>query len=165
MRYFSVILFSLFSLLICDGVRVAINEKFIQSILLNFLPELKKITEGTKLDNPSHVSDFKFSIPNFELNKVKFTFTESGILNIKIDNLSPEFSGRAEAKIAFIKITKRFTVEIRNFRLDGNLKIASKYENGVLVPYVYKENENLCKVVLKDDAGNVKLVCAFARAC
>ena len=35
----------------------------------------------------------------------------------------------------------------------------------VLVPYVYKENENLCKVVLKDDAGNVKLVCAFARAC
>ena len=81
---------------------------------------------------------------------MKFTFTESGILNIKIDNVSPEFSGKKKKKILFIKITKRFTVEIRNFRFDGNLKISSKYENGVLVPYVYKENELKLQAQLED---------------
>ncbi|MBR6404406.1 MAG: acyl-[Eubacterium sp.] len=33
----------------------------------------------------------------------------------------------------------------------------------ILHPVVYKEDENLCKVVLKDEEGNIKLVCAFAR--
>ena len=72
---------------------------------------------------------------------MKFTFTESGLLNININGLSPELSGRAKAKIAFVKITKRFTVEIRNFRFDGNLKIASKYVNGVYVPDVSFNND------------------------
>ena len=81
MRDFSVILFSLFSLLICDGVRVAINEKFIESILQNFLPEIKQYTQGTELEGSKHVSDLKFSIPNLLIPiYVDLTFLDFAIL-------------------------------------------------------------------------------------
>ena len=49
MRYLPLIVLSLFGLFICDGVRVAINEKFIDAVLQNFLPEIKKFTQGTEL--------------------------------------------------------------------------------------------------------------------
>ena len=109
MRYSSLIFICFFSLLICDGVRVAINEKFIDAVLKNFLPEIKKFTQGTELPDSGCLDRLKFSIPNFDLSKIKLTFTDKGLLNLQINGISPELSGRATKRIIF-KIRKSFTV-------------------------------------------------------
>jgi len=136
MRYSSLIFICFFSLLICDGVRVAINEKFIDAVLKNFLPEIKKFTQGTELPDSGCLDRLKFSIPNFDLNKIKLSFTNQGLLNLQINGISPELSGRATKRFIF-KIRKSFTVTLKNFNFNGNLKITSKYDKGVLVPDVY----------------------------
>ena len=140
MRYSSLIFICFFSLLICDGVRVAINEKFIDAVLKNFLPEIKKFTQGTELPDSGCLDRLKFSIPNFDLSKIKLTFTDKGLLNLQINGLSPELSGRATKRIIF-KIRKSFTVTLKNFRFNGNLKITSKYDKGVLVPDIYFDGD------------------------
>ena len=143
MRYLPLIVFSLFGLFICDGVRVAINEKFIDAVLKNFLPEIKKFTQGTELPDSGALDRLKFSIPNFDLNKVQLSFTSSGLLNLKINGLDPVLEGRATKKI-IVKIRKSFTLTLKNFRFDGNLRITSKNDNGVLVQDAYFEgNPNI----------------------
>ncbi len=141
MRYSSLIFICFFSLLICDGVRVAINEKFIDAVLKNFLPEIKKFTQGTELPDSGCLDRLKFSIPNFDLSKIKLTFTDKGLLNLQINGLSPELSGRATKKIAFVRVRKSFTVTLKNFRFNGNLKITSKNDKGVLVPDIYFDGD------------------------
>ena len=138
MKYLPIIVFSLFGLFICDGVRVAINEKFIDAVLQNFLPEIKKFTQGTELPDSGCLDRLKFSIPNFDLSKVQLSFTPSGLLNLKINGLSPVLEGRASKRI-IVKIRKSFTLTLQNFRFDGNLKITSKYDKGVLVQDAYFE--------------------------
>ena len=140
MRYLPLIVFSLFGLFICDGVRVAINEKFIDAVLQNFLPEIKKFTQGTELPDSGCLDLLKFSIPNFDLSKVQLSFTSSGLLNLKINGLDPVLEGRATKKI-IVKIRKSFTLTLKNFRFDGNLRITSKNDNGVLVQDAYFEGD------------------------
>ena len=137
MKYATLIVLCFLPLLICDGVRVAINEKFIDAILKNFLPEIKKFADGTSLNDSGILDRLYFKIPNFSLDKVKLVFTDSGLLNIQINGLSPELSGRATKKILFVKIRKSFTVTLKNFRFNGYLKVGYKRENGVLVPDIY----------------------------
>ena len=148
MRYSSLIFICFFSLLICDGVRVAINEKFIDAVLKNFLPEIKKFTQGTELPDSGCLDRLKFSIPNFDLSKIKLTFTDKGLLNLQINGLNPELNGREK----FWR--NKFTVFLKDFRFNGNLKITSKKENGVIVPDVYFEENPSINFNIKLDLGN-----------
>ena len=148
MRYSSLIFLSFFSLLICDGVRVAINEKFIDAVLNNFLPEIKQYTQGTDLPSSEHLENLKFSIPNFDLNKVKLTFTDKGLLNLQINGLDPELKGTAKKKILLVIVKKSFTITLKDFTFNGNLKITSKNENGVIVTDVYFEENQALILVL-----------------
>ena len=138
MKYLPLIVFSLFGLFICDGVRIAINEKFIDAVLQNFLPEIKKFTQGTELPDAGCLDRLKFSIPNFDLSKVQLNFTQNGLLNLKINGLSPVLKGRVSKRI-IVKIRKSFTLTLQNFRFDGNLRITSKNDKGVLVQDAYFE--------------------------
>ena len=137
MKYTTLIILCILPFFICDGVRVAINEKFIDAVLKGFLPEIKKFADGTDLPDSGALDRLHFKIPNFSLDKVKLTFTDKGLLNLKIDGLSPELSGRAKKKILFVKIKKSFTITLKNFYFNGNLRITHKLENGVLVPNIY----------------------------
>ena len=98
MKYTTLIILCILPFFICDGVRVAINEKFIDAVLKGFLPEIKKFADGTDLPDSGALDRLHFKIPNFSLDKVKLTFTDKGLLNLKIDGLSPELSGRAKKK-------------------------------------------------------------------
>ena len=141
MRYSSLIFICFFSLLICDGVRVAINEKFIDAILNSYLPEIKKCTQGTEFPNSEYFENLKFSIPNFDLNKVKCTFTDKGFLNLQINGLNPQLKGTVKGKLFLVTVKKSFTFTLKDFRFNTKLKITSKKDNGVLVPAAYFEEK------------------------
>ena len=140
-RYLVLLILCFLPILICDGVRVAINEKFIQAILTNFAPEIQKYAQGTELPDYSCLDRLKFSIPNFSLDKVNLSFNEQGLLNIQINGLSPELSGRISKKI-LVRITKSFSVSLRNFVLKANFKISSKKnDKDILVPDIYLDSD------------------------
>jgi len=161
MKYIILIILCFLPFFICDGVRVAINEKFINAVLLNFLPEIKKITDGISLKNSGILDRLYFKIPNFALDKVKLAFTDKGLLNLQIDGLSPELSGRIKKKIIF-KINKSFKVTLKNFKFNGFLKISSKRENGILVPDVYFNSDPSINFKVKLDLGHSLLQKALA---
>ena len=71
-----------------------------------FFPEIKKFADGTDLPDSGALDRLHFKIPNFSLDKVKLTFTDKGLLNLKIDGLSPELSGRAKKKFFSSKLKK-----------------------------------------------------------
>jgi hypothetical protein len=114
---------------------VAINEKFIDAILKNFEPEIKKLAKGTKIPDQGKVDNLEFSIPNFNLNGIKISFTNAGLLNIQINNLEPRLEGTVHYRIIF-KCKNNFVVTLRNFKFNASLKVTSKYDKGVLVPDV-----------------------------
>ena len=152
MKY-TLFLLCLLPFFICDGVRVAINEKFIDAVLQNFLPEIKKLADGVDLPDSGILDRLHFSIPNFSLDKVKLSFTDAGLLNLQINGLSPELKGRATKRI-IVKIRKSFTVTLKNFKFNGNLRITSKKENGVLIPDVYFNSDPSINFSVKLDLGH-----------
>ena len=133
--YSTLILVCVFQFIILDGARVAINEKFIDAVLKNFEPELIQMAKGTKIEDQGDIDNLEFSIPNFELNKIKIAFTNEGLLNIVINNLSPRLEGTVHYRIIF-KCKNNFDISLRNFYFNANLRITSKYDQGKLVPDV-----------------------------
>jgi hypothetical protein len=70
----SIILLFLLSLVICDeegGVKVAVNDGFINSILLNFEEEIKELLKGVRIDDTDSLTNLVFAIPNFSLDKME----------------------------------------------------------------------------------------------
>ena len=154
MKYATLILLCFIPYFLCDGVRVAINEKFITAMLQSFLPELKQMADGTDLDDSGCLDRLHFKIPNFSLDKIGISFTDTGLLNIKINGLSPELSGRATKKILFVKVRKSFTVTLKNFRFDGNFKVGTKYVDGVRVPDLTFSGDPYINFTAKLDLGH-----------
>ena len=154
MKYATLILLCFIPYFLCDGVRVAINEKFITAMLQSFLPELKQMADGTDLDDSGCLDKLHFKIPNFSLDKIGISFTNTGLLNIKINGLSPELSGRATKKILFVKVRKSFTVTLKNFRFDGNFKVGTKYVDGVRVPDLTFSGDPSINFTAKLDLGH-----------
>ena len=140
MKIFTIIFLCFIPFLICDGVRIAINEKFIDALLKNFLPEIQQYTSGTEIPDYSILERMTFSIPNFSLDKINLSFTEQGLLNVKVNELEPVIIGRAKKKI-IVDFEKSFVLTLKKFNFDGNLKIGTKNDNGVLVPDVYFDSE------------------------
>ena len=153
MKYGTLFLLCFLPFFICDGVRVAINEKFIDGVLQNFLPEIKKIADGVDLPNSGMLDRLHFKIPDFSLDKVKLAFTDTGLLNIQINGVSPVITGRATKKIVF-KIRKSFTLTLRNFKFNGYLKIGYKKENGVLIPDIYFNSDPSINFSFKLNLGH-----------
>ena len=104
----------------------------------------------------------KFSISIFSLDKIKLSFKDDGLLNLQINGFNPELSGRGSTKNSLIKVSIIFTVSLRNFRFDGDLKITTKYENGVLVPDIYFEGNPSLSFTFKYDLGNYMLHRTFS---
>ena len=123
-------------------------------MLQSFLPELKQMADGTDLDDSGCLDRLHFKIPNFSLDKIGISFTNTGLLNIKINGLSPELSGRATKKILFVKVRKSFTVTLKNFRFDGNFKVGTKYVDGVRVPDLTFSGDPSINFTAKLDLGH-----------
>ena len=93
------------------------------------------MAKGTKIPDQGKVDNLEFSIPNFNLNGIKISFTNAGLLNIQINNLEPRLEGTVHYRIIFM-CKNNFVVTLRNFKFNASLKVTSKYDKGVLVPDV-----------------------------
>ena len=127
--YSTLILLCIFQFVILDGARVAINEKFIHAVMKNFEPEIRKFAKGTKLPDSGRFDNMELSIPNFNLNRIKILFTNTGLLNVQINGLEPRLEGTVHYKIFFFfKSKNNFVVRLKNFSFNANLRITSKYD-------------------------------------
>ena len=69
-----------------------------------------------------------------------------------------KYKGRTKIKFVFATVKKDFTVTLKNFRINGNLKITSKKENGVHVPDVYFEENPSINFSAKTSLGHSVLM-------
>ena len=132
--YSALILLCIFQFIILDGARVTINEKFIDAILNHFKTEITLLAKGIRLPDQDQINNLEFIIPNFNLNKIKISFTNGGLINIQINNLQPRLDGTIHSKLLFIKVKHNFVITLRNFQFSANFNVTSKYDKGVLVP-------------------------------
>ena len=153
MKLSTLIFLCLTSFFICDGVRISIDEKFIDAILKNFSPEIQKIADGISLKDDGKLDRLFFKIPNFNLNRVNLGFTNTGLLNLQINGLNPELSGRITVKIIF-KIRQSLTITLKNFYFNGNLRVGSKMKNGILVPDIIFDSEPKLNFTIKLSLGS-----------
>lgn len=130
MKYNTFILLCLLSFLICDdlgGVKIAINEKFIENTLRDFEPDIKKILEEIKIPDSGKLRGGIFGVPNFNMNMIKLEFLNNGLLHIKISDCTPYFKGSYHYKILWVfNSHNNFNADFKNFRLEAQLKIKSR---------------------------------------
>ena len=133
-----IIILCLLSLFFCDeegGVKVAVNDKFINSILLNFESDIKDLLQGVQLDDTDSVTNMVFGIPNFSTDKVDLSFGEDGLINIKLKNLEPYLTGTYHYKIIW-EFSNNFKVILKDFSLDAQIRAKEKeLSSGNYAPY------------------------------
>ena len=135
---FSIIVLCLLSLIICDeegGVKIAVNDGFINSILLNFEEEIKDLLKGVRIDDTDSLTNLVFAIPNFSLDKMELFFDESGFVNLKLRNLEPILTGTVHYTIIW-DFSNDFKITLKDFWLDAKIRITTKE----LAPGVYMPN-------------------------
>ena len=126
-KYLILLLFSLFKILNCEelgGIKVVLNDEFINSALYNFENEIKIFLQGVRLEDREHLSNMVFGIPNFSVDKINLFFGEDGLINIKLTNLEPFLTGKVNYKI-IKKFSNNFKVTLENFSLSAKIRIKS----------------------------------------
>lgn len=136
--YQSIILLCFLQVLFCDelgGIKVAINDSFISSILPNFEQTIQeKLAQGIKLNDVKFIKNMVLGISDFSLEKAKISLGEEGEINVNLNGIEPYLTGTAYNK-ALIKINKNFKITLQNFTLDAKIKIKSKQlTSGEFVP-------------------------------
>lgn len=138
MKVHSIIILSLFlQLSLCDelgGIKVVLNDEFINSALANFEDKIKVFLKGVKLEDQKPLTNMVFGIKDFTLDKIHLSFGEDGLINVKVKNLEPFLTGQVSIKI-FTTIVNKFSIRLRNFSLEGKVRVKSKQlSNGGYAP-------------------------------
>jgi hypothetical protein len=136
----SIIIVCLLSLIICNeegGVKIAINDGFINSILLNFEDEIKELLKGVRIDDIDSVTNMVFAIPNFSMDKMELFFDENGFINLKLRNLEPYLTGTVHYTIIW-DFSNDFKVTLKDFWLDAKIRITTKEK---------KPQESICQML------------------
>ena len=126
-KYLILLLFSLFQVLnfeVLGGIKVALNDAFINSALVNFEDEIKTFLQGVRIEDRKYLSNMIFGIPNFSVDKIDLFFGEDGLINIKLTNLEPFLTGTVKYEI-IKKFSNDFKVTLKNFCLNGKVRIKS----------------------------------------
>lgn len=135
--YLSIIVFCLISLIICNeegGVKVAVNDEFINSILLNFEDDIQELLKGISIDDVDSVTNMVFGIPNFSMDKMELFFDEEGLINLKLRNLEPYLTGTFHYTIIW-DFSNDFKATFKDFWLDAKIRVKTKeIAPGIYVP-------------------------------
>lgn len=126
-KYLILLLLSLFQILnfeVLGGIKVAINDAFINSALVNFEEEIKSFLQGVRIEDRKYLSNMIFGIPNFSVDKIDLFFGEDGLINIRLTNLEPFLTGTVKYEI-IKKFSNDFKVTLKNFCLKGKIRIKS----------------------------------------
>ena len=135
--YHSLIVLCLLQVLLCDelgGIKVVINNNFINSALYGFEDKIKQLLQGIKLENYSVLKNMVFGVDNFSLDKINLFFDDKGLINVNIKNIEPYINGEVSIKIIFT-LTLPFKVTLKNFNLSAKIQLKSKkLANGEYAP-------------------------------
>ena len=126
--YSSLFILCILPFLFCEeegGVKVAINDKFINSILLNFESEIKDLLQGIRLDDTDSITNMVFGIPNFSMDKADLSFGEDGLINLKLRNLEPYLTGTVHYTIIW-DFSNDFKITLKDFSLDAKIRPKTK---------------------------------------
>lgn len=136
-KYLILLLFISFHILNCEvlgGVKVLVNDEFINSALVSFEDEVKTFLQEVKLEDREYLSNMIFGVPNFSVDKIDLFFGEDGLINIKLTNLEPFLTGTLHYKI-IEEFSHDFKVFLHNFCLNGKVRIKSiEFEPGKYKP-------------------------------
>ena len=126
--YSSLFILCILPFLFCEeegGVKVAINDKFINSILLNFESEIKDLLQGIRIDDTDSITNMVFGIPNFSMDKADLSFGEDGLINLKLRNLEPYLTGTVHYTIIW-DFSNDFKITLKDFSLDAKIRPKTK---------------------------------------
>ena len=108
------------------GLKAAITDDFINSVLVAFEDDIKDVLNGVRIDDREYLSNMIFYVPNFSLDKIDLSFGNDGLINIKISNLSPYLTGTVTYSVIFTTVSNNFKVTLNNFYLNARIRIKSR---------------------------------------
>ena len=108
------------------GLKVAITDDFINSVLVAFEDDIKDLLKGVRIDDMEYLSNMVFYVPNFSVDKIDLSFGNDGLINIKISNLAPYLTGTVTYSVIFTTLSNNFKVTLNNFYLNAKVKIKSR---------------------------------------
>ena len=143
MKFFYLIcflsIFKIFSSIQLGGVKFGLSEQMVKSILFHFYSDInQRISyipiEDINFESTIRIKESSAGISNFSLEKLKLTFTETGI-NINITSLNAWIN-----LTYYINDIQKFqAIKLYlQFNMDGNIYVTTKRdENNKLIPNAY----------------------------
>lgn len=135
MKFYSVLVFCFFlSTILCEngGVKVAINQKLIDSFLDFFFQNLTDLVEKRPLDDKGILYNMEYGIDGLTRNKVQLNFETNGYIHAKVSGVTPYIRGNAH----FLG-KKSFRAWAKNFNLNLHVNIKSRQlSNGRYAPKI-----------------------------
>ena len=130
-----------FNILFCleeTGIKFEVNEEMARAVLYHFYPDINNEIKDMKLEDIRikkgiNIRDIRVQVLNFTPDKVKFSFTESGI-SINISGISVNVFGNLKVSRYVIPKTFKIAKNIELVNFDANLKVTYRTINNSLYP-------------------------------
>ena len=130
-----------FNILFCleeTGIKFEVNEEVARAVLYHFYPDINNEIKDMKLEDIRikkgiNIRDIRVQVLNFTPDKVKFSFTESGI-SINISGISVNVFGNLKVSRYVIPKTFKIAKNIELVNFDANLKVTYRTINNSLYP-------------------------------
>ena len=130
-----------FNILFCleeTGIKFEVNEEVARAVLYHFYPDINNEIKDMKLEDIRikkgiNIRDIRVQVLNFTPDKVKFSFTESGI-SINISGISVNVFGNLIVSRYVISNTFKIAKNIELVNFDANLKVTYRTINNSLYP-------------------------------
>lgn len=135
MKFYSVLIFCFFiSAILCEngGVKVAINQRLIDSFLDFFFQNLTDLIQKRPIENSGMFYNMEYGVNGLTRNKVQLNFESNGYIHVKVSGVSPYIRGNAN----FLG-KKSFKAYAEDFYLELYINIKSKQiANGRYAPKI-----------------------------
>ena len=130
-----------FNVLFCleeTGIKFEVNEEVARAVLYHFYPDINNEIKDMKLEDIRikkgiNIRDIRVQVLNFTPDKVKFSFTESGI-SINISGISVNVFGNLIVSRYVLSNTFKIAKNIELVNFDANLKVTYRTINNSLYP-------------------------------
>ena len=130
-----------FNILFCleeTGIKFEVNEEVARAVLYHFYPDINNEIKDMKLEDIRikkgiNIRDIRVQVLNFTPDKVKFSFTESGI-SINISGISVNVFGNLIVSRYVLSNTFKIAKNIELVNFDANLKVTYRTINNSLYP-------------------------------
>ena len=133
--FFIISLYFLISMCICQdgGIKIAINEKIIKSIIRYYSDEINKHIKYIWIGDVDNIKEINFGISNFDPDLIDIYFYQTNTIKVKISNIK----ARIHLVYTKTKFSTNVDVDITKFTISFKMKLNDKYYDGSLIPDLY----------------------------